>query len=652
MPILINETRKATILTCIIWWMLVSLSFIWNVRSDYTHNLDNLHQSARSFFNQIQTDRRWNAETGGVYVPVSDKIRPNKYLKVAQRDIEDADGAKYTMVNPAYMTRLISEIAEEDKNGVSFHITSLNPINKDDNQPDEWERKALVAFETGEKEIAELFNKNENEYLNYMAPLIVKNGCMKCHAEQGYKVGDIRGGIRVTIPITGSLLDLLPILVTHLLFMLAGEMAILLIGRHLGIRESNILEEKKRAEDALAAKSAFLACMSHEIRTPMNGVIGMSELLTKTSMTEEQKKYLSVVISSGKTLIAIINDILDFSKIESGKMKLEETPISLKKCIKDVYDILAKKSLEKNVELLYVIDEDIPEILLGDRTRIRQIFTNIINNAVKFTPSGKITTKINLKSHDRDTVDVKIRVTDSGIGIPQDKLNAIFDSFSQADNSTTRQYGGTGLGLAITRRLVENMGGYIYAENNMEKGASFVFTLKFKKADGLSLEDDSCKQLQGEPKFTDNHVISDCNTTDIDGSELAKSPLEILLVEDNKINIMVADALLKKLGCKIDIALNGLEAIERLKTKNYDIVFMDVQMPKMNGLEATQEIRRNGSGVINHNVPIIAMTANAMKGDDEICINAGMDDYLSKPISPDCLKEILNKWVLHRNVGL
>jgi two-component system, sensor histidine kinase len=372
------------------------------------------------------------------------------------------------------------------------------------------------------------------------------------------------------------------------------------------------------AKEAADAKSQFLATMSHEIRTPMNGVLGMTELLANSSLTEDQRQLLRVLQSSGRTLLTLIDDILDFSKIEVGKLELESIPIDVQLFLDDLIDTFTIQAQARGLELILLPTNDLPHMIKGDPTRLRQVFSNLIANAIKFTHQGHVVVGVT-RSAENDEFEVSVK--DTGIGVSKDVQKRLFTAFTQANSSITRQYGGTGLGLVISAMLVKLMGGRIWLESELGSGSTFRFTFKASSVLGVSTP----ARALAAPAEDMGH-------------------LHVLLAEDHQINRLLVSKILNRVDISPDLACDGLEVLECMKSKSYDVVLMDLQMPNMDGLTAAQHIRANR---FIRQPYIIALTANAFAEDKAKCYSAGMDDFISKPVSIDGLVSALNRVKLH-----
>jgi CheY-like chemotaxis protein/nitrogen-specific signal transduction histidine kinase len=393
------------------------------------------------------------------------------------------------------------------------------------------------------------------------------------------------------------------------------------------IRNSIIIKSKNKGlsianKNALAssnAKSLFLANMSHEIRTPMNGILSCARFLTEKTADEDSLSLLNTIHKCGDSLLVILNDILDFSKIESGKLVFENSSFNLSQSIDDVIELLKSNASENNVLIKTIVDKDIPTFVIGDVTRFRQVLSNLISNAIKFT-SNVVEVHATLVQAKNETYECNFMIIDNGIGISEELLPKLFQNFTQADSSTTRKYGGTGLGLSICRGIVDGLNGKLWAESEENKGSKFFFTLNFKKLDQI------LSKKNERPSTYEN-------------SQLAKQvPLTILIAEDNHINQLVLKRTLRTFGYEeVDIVSNGQEALQAVQEKHYDLIFMDQHMPVMDGIEATRKIRT----ALGSKIKIFAATASALNEDRDKCLNAGMDTFITKPIKKSDIKEAI-----------
>ncbi|MCB1159519.1 MAG: response regulator, partial [Leptospiraceae bacterium] len=396
-----------------------------------------------------------------------------------------------------------------------------------------------------------------------------------------------------------------------------------------GIAQNKLILAKENAENALKVKSEFLANMSHEIRTPMNALMGMAQLLEATELSKEQIGYLNYLKIGAKDLLKIINDILDYSKIESGKMEIENIVFNLKTAMLEIVTLFSSEAKKRNNKLsLMPIESEVPEYIKADSTRLKQIINNLLSNAIKFTENGEIYLQVKLEKEVENKL--SFSVIDTGIGISKSDIEKIFDPFTQSDSSITRKHGGTGLGLSICKKLVNLMGGEIWVESMVKKGSVFSFSISYEMPGDLEIRSYRySEQKTGEIK---NIRMS---------TDMKEQSIMIMVAEDNEINRILAKKVFKKMGYSITLAQNGQEVLELMENEKFDIIFMDIQMPILDGLETTEQIRKTYGG----SFPIIiALTANALAGDKEKYLAKGMNDYISKPLEVENLQHILKKW--------
>jgi len=759
------------------WTGAFAVSLWYSLNELEKRAVDSARIQARTAFEKDVMYRRWNTRLGGIMAPVIPGVlEPNPYLPAAGRDITAPNGVLYTKVNPAFMIRLAHEFGALES-GVLGHITSNNPIRKG-NEPDPWESAALKRLETGAtQEVSSIETMNGASYLRLIRPLLVEESCLPCHRSQGYTLGQVGGGISISVPMAPLAASLREArrgqCLAHVgLWALGmGVMGVTAFRLARGVKEreriemllrqeiSQRLDATREAQNANAAKSDFLAHMSHEIRTPMNAIIGMTAIGSAAPDLEKKDYAFEKIKSASAHLLGVINDILDMSKIEAGKFELSPVEFNFEKMLKKVINVINFRVEEKQQNLTVRIDGNIPEMLVGDDQRLAQVITNLLSNAVKFTPEGgSIHMKARYEGEDDDDVMLRIEVRDTGIGISKDQRARLFQSFQQAETSTTRKFGGTGLGLVISKRIVEMMGGGLWVESEPNRGSTFAFTIwagigasgSGKKAhadlnwaaiQALAVDDDSivlehfkdlakkigfscdtaasgqealekiarggsynicfidwkmpgmdgieltrrikadqslsaivimtsamernlladeaknagADQFLAKPFFPSDIVdcINDCLGLEQVVAEQKGNPVEhvsfagrqVLLVEDVELNREIILALLKPTGLAIDCAENGAVAVRMFKEapERYDLILMDVQMPEMDGYEATRIIRALDLPKARQ-ITILAMTANVFREDIEKCLASGMNDHIGKPINLDEVLEKLHQY--------
>ena len=479
----------------ILWFLLVVTSAVINITLAQTHSGEVAKAQARTMFEHIVLTRSWNARHGGVYVPITDTTRPNPYLKVPERDVITELGTKLTKINPAYMTRQVSELAQQSE-GVQFHITSLNPL-RPKNAPTPWERAALERFELGEKETGQ-FLHDEHQY-RYMAPLTTTKGCLKCHEEQGYKLGDIRGGISVTQSVEEILHNrehtIVNTLAVHILVFIMSILAFKSYTQSQR-RLQSLTVDKESAEQANAFKGAFIANISHELRTPLNAIIGMSHILNGEALKPTHREHVRMISEAGRRLNTMINHMLDFSQIDSGTLELKLAPLQLRQVVQDSVDLMQEKAKKKGLSLSVELPARLPDWLQGDAQHIQQLLIHILDNAIKFTESGEVKVIVGVGTEENMDYAVAIVIEDSGIGMEKAPQWLEQHDFSQIEDSHTRHKGGVGLGLTLSRRLLELMGGSLHIKSEVGRGTQVTINLVLKGTErpGRMTESDDIRE--------------------------------------------------------------------------------------------------------------------------------------------------------------
>jgi signal transduction histidine kinase/CheY-like chemotaxis protein len=627
--------------------LLIGGSLTFNIYSEYQSVEQYAKTEAIACYKKDVLYRRWAAMHGGVYVPVTELTQPNPYLAfIPERDITTPSGKKLTLVNPAYMTRQVFTL-QSAQNGILGHITSLKPL-RPENKADAWETIALKSFERGDSELFSIKTMNKTKYFRYMKAMKVEQSCLKCHASQGYKIGDIRGGISVSVPLTNYLSiakhQIKYIILTHLLIFIIifvftywGYKRLLhemksrneaqnqivenelrlqeqnkeyaALNQEYKIQNENLIITKEKAEESEKLKTAFLQNISHEIRTPLNAILGFSDFLENQSLSPEKRKnFISIVKNSANQLLAVVSNTLTISSLETKQEKINNERFSLNTVIKELENVFKiQANLQKTELKTSVALSDSESEIITDKTKITQVLSNLVANALKFTHEGVVEFGYSLQENE-----IVIFVKDSGIGIKPEMINVIFERFRQADSSINRKYGGTGLGLSISKGYVELLGGKIWVDSEIDKGSTFYFTLPYKL---LHFEE---KAVNVELK----HTIK-----------------TILIAEDEEYNYILLVEMLKEKGYALIHANNGREAVNICNSNpNIDLVLMDIKMPMMDGQVAAKQIK------VNHpNLPIIAQTAYALEHEIKLYFGIGFDDYITKPIK----REILLEKIVH-----
>jgi signal transduction histidine kinase len=647
-----------------VWSIFIGAMLWYTINRTYRTAEEFALLQARTAYDKDIIYRRWVSGLGGVYAKIRDSLPPNPYLADdGTRDIlVGPDKVPYTKVNPAYMTRLVHEMGALTT-GVVGHITSRNPI-RPGNAADAWESEALSRMEADPslEEVYEVQSVDGRKRLRFIDTLAVEESCMSCHAFQGYKVGDQRGGISVTVPMAPFLLSAdrtaLELVVTHLGIWLMGTVIFMvfsvLLTRYVKERDTvalklrdlagdlenrveartrDLLLAREAAEAANVAKSAFLSNMSHEILTPMNAIIGMTGIGKNAAEAERKDYCLDKIDEASKHLLGVINDVLDMSKIEAGKLEISYSECDLGKLLRRVSDVFDFRIEEKRIAFSVSAEDGVPEIIVSDEQRLAQVIANFLSNAVKFTPdAGSISLSVRLADEDAEgNCRLVFTVADTGIGISEENRERLFRLFEQADGSISRKYGGTGLGLAISKRIIEMLGGEVRVESEVGKGSRFIFDIVAKRGTRAASEP---AELRDAPGSAANAPAENAGADVFTGRR-------ILVAEDIDVNREIVAALLADTGLAIDMAENGVEAVRAFADDpaRYDLIFMDIHMPEMDGFSAARAIRAMDAPRAK-SIPIVAMTANVFREDIERCLEAGMNAHIGKPID---LGDMLDK---------
>ena len=632
---IINKIPVNLRIVMVIWTISLLLIYTWSKKSISGYSENIILEHARSQVDLILVTRFWNSVHGGIYVPVTDKTPPNKYLDVPNRDITTSDNKKLTLMNPSYMNRQISEIAKM-QNTATFRLFSINPL-RPENKANNIEKDNYKKFIKGKKEILTLLNINDKQVYNYMRPIRLERTCIKCHKDS--LAGSIHGGISINLP-AESFMNYIKneqrqMLILLFIIYILGIAIILFIRTRVKRKiefTRKINDAKNHAVLANRLKTEFLANMSHEIRTPMNAVLGSAELLSETKLAPNQTKYINTVLKSGEKVLRLINDILDLSKVEAGLLELDIVNFNLKLLVEGVVDILSIMANEKDLLLTYHIDSDVPLNLNGDIMRLEQILINLINNAIKFTVKGEvklIIKKVNQdkmlsdseKSLEKSNIEnemmyLMFSVIDTGIGIPEDKLHYIFNSFYQVEGARTKTRSGTGLGLTISKKLVNLMGGKIWTERNQDVGSTFNLIIPFN--------------------FSEDNIIHTIKP------EIFGSSFRVLLLNDLKNTKFKGNSILEQLGISVNIIENDESSIAEFKkaqksTNPYNLIFWKI------GTDVSDLSERIKVFKTVFNDKIVAILPSKIKQEVVEYLNSAQVKYLNEPLIPSEIVRVFNE---------
>ncbi|WP_461642840.1 ATP-binding protein [Labilibaculum euxinus] len=627
------------IIVCIT--LLIGCSLAWDIYKENQTSYELAKGEAFGSYNKDLVFRKWASIHGGIYVPISDSIQPNPYLNfLDEQNVTTTTGKELTLINPSYMTRLVFKLGEQQY-GQKGHITSLDPINSE-NKADEWETKALKLFEEGKTEYSSIENINNKEYLRLMIPMVVENSCLKCHYNQGYKLGDIRGGISVSIP-TNKYNSVVQTKIESMIFTHLISYIVVLFFSALGYRriliemkkrniaqkktvknEALLLQQnkeliltKRKAVESDRLKTIFLQNINHEIRTPMNAIMGFSALLPEQFSDKECiEKYSKIIMQRCNDLLSIVNDIMDISQIETEQIHFNIEECNLNTTLVEIRALFRKEQVrqkKQHINLILTSSTTKNKTFITDKEKLKQIAANLISNALKFTNRGEINITLKIDDHKN----IILQVSDTGIGIPTSEFKNIFERFTQVEQDENRVFSGTGLGLSIVKGLTNSLSGIIHLDSELGKGSTFTITLPQNSNHNNTNSNSGSKQTKQVYNFSGKNI---------------------LIVEDDEPNAQYLKEIFNKTSAKIIHTCKGEDAVQIALSHCIDVVLMDIRLPDISGYQATRQIRKNDQDVL-----IIAQTAHASSQDKKQAFDSGCNVYLCKPVKAKKLLELVNE---------
>ena len=627
------------IIVCIT--LLIGCSLAWDIYKENQTSYELAKGEAFGSYNKDLVFRKWASIHGGIYVPISDSIQPNPYLNfLDEQNVTTTTGKELTLINPSYMTRLVFKLGEQQY-GQKGHITSLDPINSE-NKADEWETKALKLFEEGKTEYSSIENINNKEYLRLMIPMVVENSCLKCHYNQGYKLGDIRGGISVSIP-TNKYNSVVQTKIESMIFTHLISYIVVLFFSALGYRriliemkkrniaqkktvknEALLLQQnkeliltKRKAVESDRLKTIFLQNINHEIRTPMNAIMGFSALLPEQFSDKECiEKYSKIIMQRCNDLLSIVNDIMDISQIETEQIHFNIEECNLNTTLVEIRALFRKEQVrqkKQHINLILTSSTTKNKTFITDKEKLKQIAANLISNALKFTDRGEINITLKIDDHKN----IILQVSDTGIGIPTSEFKNIFERFTQVEQDENRVFSGTGLGLSIVKGLTNSLSGIIHLDSELGKGSTFTITLPQNSNHNNTNSNSGSKQTKQVYNFSGKNI---------------------LIVEDDEPNAQYLKEIFNKTSAKIIHTGKGEDAVQIALSHCIDVVLMDIRLPDISGYQATRQIRKNDQDVL-----IIAQTAHASSQDKKQAFDSGCNVYLCKPVKAKKLLELVNE---------